>query len=278
MIVRREFSYRARWWSWGLAGYDIHVQSDFLRIRCFAPEGKAAFPTIKGDYVDMSRVPETHRAVPLLYVNNEFAVQLEDFRKAANLTDGSIFAIMCDRAQGYFCGVHNRLALSLDSRETFSDQVQSCAWRPMLNIHVPFAEATFNDMGLFAAIAKEQCLISTGATFVQSTRTYTRYDLCDDRDLPKIVLESDTNTIPADGSVLFRVTALDPDDGTLMDYPLDIYLDANEGYLPKRKLRCNGSEVCKLYALGLSTGDTIRIKAGFRYLTNRARLDFRVIE
>lgn len=276
MSARREFSYRKTWRIGAVVGLDVHVQADILRVRCIIREATKVAGA-DGDTVNLLRVPEAYRKEKLCYANT-FELRLEDLRKANNLADASIYAIMCTRDSYAFCGVHNRLALSLGSRETFSEQVSSNMWKPLVNIHVPFAEATFEEMGLFVSLAHGQFLISTGAAFVPSVRRYTPDTLCDDSDLPRVVLESDTSVIPADGKALFRVKVLKPEEGAPMDYPLDVYLEANAGYLPKRKVRCVGTEECSLHALGLARGDTIRVKAGFRYLTNRAHLDFHVTE
>lgn len=275
-MPKREFSYRKTWRSGDVVGFDVHVQADILRVRCIMLQDKLVHGA-DGDIVDLLRIPEAYRKEKLCYANT-FELRLEDLRKTNNLADASIYAIMCTRDSYSFCGIHNRLALSLGSRETFSEQVSSNMWKPLVNIHVPFAEATFEDMGLFVSLAQGQFIISTGADFVQSVRQYTPDMLCDDSDLPRIVLESDTDAVPADGKVVIRVKVLNPEEGTLMEHPLDVYFEANAGYLPKRKVRCVGTALCTLHALGLTDGDTIRVKAGFRYLTNRARLDFRVTE
>lgn len=280
MIAKREYSYRKTWQSGWVVGLDVTLRRDMLQVRNIVPldfVNEWCANNIEGGLVDIARIPKEHQerfsGKQLCYANS-YTLHLDALRKSNSFADSSIYVITCAWDHAIFYGVHNRLALSLGSRESFNDQLAFRAWKPVVSIYIPFVEATFDEMGIWVALSPEQFLISTGADFVLRDLQYPSAVPHLVGDLPRISLESDTGTVPADGSVSFRIKVLEAENDIIIDHPFDIYLESNAGYLPKRKVRCNGEAVGTVSALGLSGGDAIRVKAGFRYLTNCAHLDF----
>lgn len=59
----------------------------------------------------------------------------------------------------------------------------------------------------------------------------------------------------------------------------ELELEAVNGYLPKNRIQLdeNGCGTFRFYALHLEPGDTMRVKAGFRYQVGMADLEFKVV-
>ena len=61
---------------------------------------------------------------------------------------------------------------------------------------------------------------------------------------------------------------------------VDVYLEALSGHLPRRKLTLDpatGRAPVSVTVLGLEPGETLTLKAGFRYYTNAASHTLRVV-
>jgi len=91
--------------------------------------------------------------------------------------------------------------------------------------------------------------------------------------LPTLKIEG-PDTVAPGATAAFAVRLTDPRTGS--PYPsvpreVEIHLEATAGYLPRRReTTVDGVAWCSLMALGLETGDKIKIKAGFWNFTGAA--------
>lgn len=82
----------------------------------------------------------------------------------------------------------------------------------------------------------------------------------------------DTAQILPDSCVTISMQLVREWDMTPYQHAAEVYLEAVNGYLPKNRIMLdeNGHATFKAMSLGLEPGDTMRIKAGFRYNTGIA--------
>ena len=110
---------------------------------------------------------------------------------------------------------------------------------------------------------------ATAGTWQNAPANFSLYGL-----LPTISVSAPT-TINADGSVTAQVTL--SRDGDTLDYSGDLSLEAVSGYLPKQRVAVSGGVGSfKAMALGLETGDTMRIKVGTRCVSGLAEANVTV--
>jgi hypothetical protein len=96
--------------------------------------------------------------------------------------------------------------------------------------------------------------------------------------LPTIRLTSgSTNkTITADGTETVEFKIVDKN-GTTIDQDTTVYLESTGGYLPKSRIDVvNGIGSFKTTAMGLTSGDTYKVKLGFRTMSGLLDVNFEV--
>lgn len=87
--------------------------------------------------------------------------------------------------------------------------------------------------------------------------------------MPRLQLTGE-RTIRAGDYALLNVTLVDAT-GVLVQCNTDVYLKAASGYLPKTRVTLlQGKGVLKVMALGLDAGDSVTVKAGFRFWSGDA--------
>lgn len=252
-------------------GYYVDISPGRFLIKSIAPADTHA----KGRSEAVSRTLLPASCPDAVWYDS-FSLNLEELRLRKDWTDVSLYGLAQDNTTRTFTTLHNRLARSLGARESLAGQVSALCCKYPVNLYVPFAEANFDDISVVITLRSGQFLTGpTSFTPCPSPRAFN--GLFDDSVMPRLELASDTSTVPAGGEAIFRVRVLDST-GALLDYPMDIYLSSRSGYLPQRKLKVTGEAACRLLALGLTAGDSIRVKAGFRFFKNIIYHDFTVME
>jgi hypothetical protein len=94
-----------------------------------------------------------------------------------------------------------------------------------------------------------------------------------------LVVEDFTGVVFPDESVTFDVQLVREWYGDEIHSPAEIYLECVNGYLPKTRIRLdeNGHGTFRFISLGLEKGDIMKVKAGFRFMTNSAEADIAII-
>lgn len=78
------------------------------------------------------------------------------------------------------------------------------------------------------------------------------------------------DTVDPDGSATFLLSLSWPD-GAAIDHDSDIYLETTGGYLPHQRLHLTGGKGSfRVQALGLKSGESFKVKAGWRYFSGAA--------
>tara|TARA_B110000467_G_scaffold18735_1_gene16425 strand:- start:1924 stop:3021 length:1098 start_codon:yes stop_codon:yes gene_type:complete len=94
--------------------------------------------------------------------------------------------------------------------------------------------------------------------------------------LPSFEVVSGGGSIDADGydTVNFKMTDVD---GVTINHATSVYLENSGGYLPKSRVDItDGTGSFKVGALGMDSGDTFKVKIGFRNYTGLADVEYTV--
>ena len=215
----------------------LTVESDSIELRCFcSEEGRDDWEVA-------------------------YTLLLDDLRIRNNFDDGSLFIIPVSLS-GHIFPIYNRTAFS------FGELLSGRGNEPtqqlnMISVYVRTTEDTFEDMDFIAQIPTE-CEFICNKPYEETSGTVIDY--------ANINAHFNTVNITAD------VTELAPDakttlhlsvskDGELLSTPVEVYLSTSCGYLPYRKIKVVGTKDVPFYALGLNSGDTAKIKAGYRWFS-----------
>ena len=204
----------------------------------------------------------------------EADILLSDIRSSQNIDDGSLYVVDIDKSKTNIMPVFNYTAYSLSDRSHF--RVRDSDDRTgILYIFIPFAEASFNECEIFIVLARNTVLTSnieySEVPFISMVSYQKMNEL-----LYPIKFSATSNTVRAEDKININISVYDYNN-QILDYPIEIYLTSHTGYLPYRKVKVVGTTEIPVYAFGLKAGDTIRVKAGYRWYTNVANIDIEVI-
>jgi len=94
--------------------------------------------------------------------------------------------------------------------------------------------------------------------------------------LPTFVVTNGGGGIDADAYETVDFKMVDSD-GSTINHATDVYLEHTGGYLPKQRVSItDGTGSFKVGALGMSAGDTFKVKIGFRNYSGLADVDYTV--
>ncbi len=95
--------------------------------------------------------------------------------------------------------------------------------------------------------------------------------------LPSLKLTGPTAVAP-DGAANITVAVVDKDGAVIADAACEVLLEAVAGYLPKARVAvAGGTGTFKVMALGLETGEAVRVKAGLGLFTGLADISIPVV-
>ncbi|MDE7065719.1 MAG: hypothetical protein K2O70_09680 [Desulfovibrionaceae bacterium] len=189
---------------------------------------------------------------------NNFKIHLEELRTAQDWKDACLWGIGIVP----FSRVHiyNMLADSFAARRPLSKNIVFIPTMTTVKMVVPFTEAAFTDMDFFVERPDAASFVMAAAvTELEFPAFVERRNAC----LPYVVMEG-PDTVARDGYAAFTATVFR--DGAVLEHPMDVELENVNGYLPKTRVRVFGQGTFRVGAPGLEPGETIKIKAGFRFL------------
>lgn len=168
-----------------------------------------------------------------------------------------------------------------------ADSTESHVYVPayrLFHFFIKFKDDDFMKMPM-TLISDPECYIDSEEETLHtrhSTHLYQMYDNPKIKEViwrPQLRLSSETNEVQSDQDVEVKLELYKEFDNTLIkDKSPVVYLEAVNGYLPKtRVIPKNGSVTFKYRALGLESGDTMRVKAGFHRQLGMADLEFKVV-
>ena len=187
-----------------------------------------------------------------------FTTSIEELWTHKQWKDASVWCL--NFGPGTQPRLYNFIAESFPTRRTFQNTTQLFGLSSTISLFVPYAEADFSDMHFTVFLSDKGERLVANIPFEEKTREYmeTRFRLF----LPVLTVSGpDTLAPDAQGEYTLRAFL----GGEICDQPLDVELEHVNGYLPKTRLRVRGEATFRASALGLLPGDTLKVKAGFRY-------------
>jgi len=164
-------------------------------------------------------------------------------------------------------------AVSIDNKLTAHELVATKILPPVVvGFNVPFADSTFDECSVTVNLFPQ-----TGKCFVYGLppediieSPYSSSGLV--RELvvfPRLTV-SGPDAVPSGSDVEFQVQVTDAQ-GTPLTHDATIYLESVNGLLPKNRIRTSGgTATVKVLTTGLDAGDTVRLKAGFKFYSGIA--------
>lgn len=235
------------------------------------------FKDADGKYVD--NYIDNYREELVALPTQTIVLLLSDLQNLSNWNSGSVISIICDAASKEFKGFINDTAESFPSRRAGqTSAINNRDSLSLIRLMLPFDDADFSEIGI-------QVIQKKGHEFNVSGEvafTFTDYpDSGEERRkqfrefIPVITIEG-PNTVQVSEAQPFTFIA--KQNGSFLTKPLTIYTKATAGYLSKEKITLkNGKGTVSLRALDLEKGDTIDLKAGFKYLSSRVKKTIEVI-
>lgn len=155
----------------------------------------------------------------------------------------------------------------------------------VLNVLMPFADADFSRAAIYVNAspayglvydAASACAIEAGGLSVGGLPSRS----ADDPPFrwPDLRLNVPVQ-LAADSFAEIAVQLVDGHSGQPLDETgPQVHLESHEGYLPKRRIKLvNGSGTARIGALGLSPGDRLHLKAGWRYYPGLAEAEITIV-
>jgi hypothetical protein len=198
-------------------------------------------------------------------------IELKNLREFA---DRTAFMLGIDWLKNKWAqGLIPLYTISVDSKLTAVDLVKTGLVPPLvLGINVPFADAGFNDCHLTVNIpsATGQCFVDglTPSDVLQSP--YSTSGLVREMVIFPHLEVTGPDSVPAGDQIEFGVQVIDAA-GNALTRDVTLHLESVNGLLPKNRIRTtDGQATVKLFTTGLAAGDSVRLKAGFKFFAGAA--------
>lgn len=186
---------------------------------------------------------------------------------AGVLSDGCTLMVCADDA-GNIKTPFNRTALTMHERENKYAMYHQMRVTSLLTLSMDFAEDSFLDAQVFFKHGVDRGVVhfdeTAIGTFPQVWHPGQRpvYD-----EPPSIKIVSHQASVTPNGVVTYTVEVRKTETSALLLKRCTLYLEAVSGYLPKTRVDItDGVGTFQAMALGLSEGDALRVKVGFRYM------------
>lgn len=201
-----------------------------------------------------------------------FTSSIEELWKHRQWKDASVWCLKSVDAYSSPC-LYNLLAETLPARKTFRDASGIFGLESFIAVFVPYAEADFSDMHYRVLLSDKGERLVANIPIVEKGRDF--LDTCFEELLPTLSISGPDSLNPdAQGEYTLRAFL----NGEVCEQPLDVELEHVNGYLPKTRVRVrDGEGAFRACALGLLPGDTLKIKAGFRYRASVAEKKIEVV-
>lgn len=196
-------------------------------------------------------------------------VRTKELRLSRNWADRQVFSCSFDWKSGKLLAPFPSYTFSMPTRFTAFELIQLYKLGKenyMLSFNIPFADSTFEEcfltLNLHSSLGgyvieglDAQDILSLG---------YETHEITREMVFPSIQV-SPPEVAKLDSPIEFSVQIVDGL-GNPLNNDGEIYFEAINGYLPKsRKRTSQGKAIVSVLPLGLAVGDSIRLKAGFKF-------------
>lgn len=204
-------------------------------------------------------------------VEGPLTVSMEELRARQEWKDRSVWSVLLQNngLHAVPVGIMNKDAESMPMRRSPGITSRVYGTPILFDMLVPFADADFDDISFIFYVGQD-FILASNAVFEEVSMEEAM--ALRDTLLPTLTMDGPTN-VSAGGTATLSISSFWK--GAPCSRPLTVELESVNGYLPKTRLVFTGQTTFPVMALGLVAGDSMRIKAGFRY---RASVDEKTLE
>lgn len=218
-----------------------------------SPDHQVAFSFAGKDYFELDRL----------------LVRTKELRLSRNWADRQVFSCSFDWRSGKWLAPFPSYTFSMPTRFTAFELIQMYKLgkeNSMLSFNIPFAGSTFDECFLTLNLHTTlggYVIEGIDAQDIQSLG-YETHEITREMVFPSVKV-SPPEEAKLDAPIEFSVQIVDGV-GNPLTNDAEIYFEAINGYLPKSRQRTTqGKTVVKVLPLGLDVGDSVRLKAGFKF-------------
>lgn len=203
------------------------------------------------------------------YELDRLLIRTREMRLGRNWADRQVFSCSFDWKSGKWLAPFPSYTFSMPTRFTAFELIQLYKLgkeNSMLSFNIPFADSTFNECFLTLNLQT-----SLGGYVIEGLNVqdilslgYETHEITREMVFPSVQV-SPPDVARLDSPIEFSVQIVDGV-GNPLTNDAEVYFEAINGYLPKTRKRTNqGTAVISVLPLGLEVGDTVRLKAGFKF-------------
>lgn len=206
-------------------------------------------------------------------VIGEYSIDLSTLKNLPDFSDHASFMLYSDktwRGESYHAGMMNQLVnlypLTIASKSSASVfHSMNNVPMPLGNILVPFQDSNTSDYSLGVNVDDKELVILNGDLVASAAITL---DVLRHEQLPIVKFDMSQQSVAKDGSIAIGFTLRSSSGDMITGNSADVYLETTGGVLSKTRVKTvNGSGSVEFYAAGLTSGDTVKMKCGFKYFT-----------
>lgn len=252
--------------------FDLHirlgVKSDLLVIEA----ARSPLVGMAGIQVQDGAVFDESLEGRELLVHPPFVLPLEKFRARREWKEVCVWTVVFAQHTSKPEGLINLFAEAYPARWN-SGQI-AVVYGRLTHVHilVPFRDSDFSEMSFRVFLPSTESALFSNAPF--ELVTLEQISVTPMEDLPNLSMTGPDEMAPGE---LASFEVFPSFLGEPTQRRLSVELETVNGYLPKSRIELQGSGTFKARALDLEPGDTMKIKAGFRYRPSVAEKEVRII-
>ena len=146
---------------------------------------------------------------------------------------------------------------------------------PIGAILVPFATSNINEWAICLQSSNTETIsVSSDFTVIKANAIKEAADIF----FPVVKFNTQNTSIQPNGTLQIDFNIVQADGTPITDKNAEIYLDCTAGYLNKKRVMTSNGQGSVIYrADGLTTGDKVKIKCGFKYFSGTDDLYINVV-
>jgi len=194
---------------------------------------------------------------------------------SAEKTDAAVWTIGIDY-DGFPHPCFNSVSLSADTKMHPLRAARNLGAPSCLFVYQPFKDTPFTECSISLKYNMGIGYYSNLTGWTENVGFNYLGHMADALPTIRLTSGSTNKTITADGTetVEFKIVDIN---GTTIDQDTTVYLESTGGYLPKSRIDVvNGIGSFKTTAMGLTSGDTYKVKLGFRTMSGLLDVNFEV--
>lgn len=208
------------------------------------------------------------------FVRDKKTIQFSTLKNQREFADRTAFMVGIDWAKNKWAdGLIPLYAVSAENKLTAVDLVKTGLVPPLVvGFNIPYASANFSECDITVNIPSSTgiCLVDGLPPESVVDSEYSTSGLVREMVIFPGLSVSAPDSVQAGSDAEFVVQVTDAN-GSPVQKDVTLYLESVNGFLPKSRVQTvNGQATVKVVTTGLDAGDTVRLKAGFKFFGGAA--------